>query len=72
MTSPIERANRSKRQSRGWSDEMDSQAISRRLAIVEELYSTWLALKKVRKMTPPSATSEVMPAKSRIPSDTRS
>lgn len=72
MTSPIERANRSKRQSRGWSDEMDSQAISRRFAIVEELYSTWVALKNARKITPPSGTGEMMPAKLHIPSDTHS
>ena len=63
MTSPIERADRSKRQSRGWSDDMDSQAISRRLAIVEELYATWLALKDARKMRSPSVAADTMPAK---------
>ena len=72
MTSPIERANRSKRQSRGWSDDMDSHAISRRLAIVEELYSTWLALKNARKMPPPSVTADTMPAKPPIASDAQS
>ena len=54
MTNPTERANRSKRQSRGWSDDMDSHAISSRLAIVEELYATWLALKNARKTPSPS------------------
>ena len=63
MTSPIERADRGKRQSRGWSDEMDSRAIARRLAIVEELYATWLALKDARKIRSPSVAADVMPAK---------
>ena len=62
MTSPTERANRSKRQSRGWSDDMDRQAISRRLAIVEELYSTWLVLKKARKIPAPSVAPGMVPA----------
>lgn len=62
MTSPTERANRSKRQSRGWSDDMDRHAISRRLAIVEELYSTWLALKKARQMPAPSVAPGTVPA----------
>jgi hypothetical protein len=60
MTNPIERANRSKRQSRGWSDDMDGHAISRRLAIVEELYSTWLALKNARKLPPPPVAPGVI------------
>ncbi len=64
MTSPTERADRSKRQSRGWSDDMDSHAISRRLAIVEELYSTWLRLKNAHKMPPRSVVSEARPVKS--------
>ena len=63
MTSPTERANRSKRQSRGWCDDMEIHAISRRLAIVDELYTTWLALKKARKMPTPSvAAPNTMPA----------
>ena len=72
MTSPIEQANHRKRQSRGWSDEMNSQAISQRLAIVEELYSTWVVLKNVQTTISPSATSEAMPTKSDIPSDKHS
>ncbi len=72
MTSPIERANRSKRQSRGWSNEMDSHAISRRLAIVEELYSTWVKLKNAREMTPSSVTGKAMSAKSPISPDSHS
>ncbi len=65
MTSPIERANQVKRQSRGWSDDMDSHAICRRLAIVEELYVTWLALKKARK-TVPSAGARGRPSETPI------
>ncbi len=61
MTSPTERANRSKRRSRGWSDDMDSHAISRRLAIVEELYSTWLVLKNARGTVPPSGVPNTVP-----------
>ncbi len=71
MTSPIEQASHSKRQSRGWSDEMDSQAISRRLAIVEELHAAWAVLKNVHTTIPQSATSGAMPAKSDNPSDNR-
>jgi len=63
MTSPTERADQSKRQSRGWSDDMDSGAISRRLAIVEELYSAWFALKNARKMLAPSFVSDTTPVK---------
>ena len=71
MTSPMEQANQSKRQSRGWSDEMDSQAISRRLAIVEELHAAWTVLKNVQTTIPQSGTSGAIPAKSDIPSDNR-
>jgi len=70
MTSPRERASQSKRRSRGWSDDMDSQAISRRLAIVEQLYSTWLTLKGARTTAPPSATGNTLPATATIASET--
>jgi hypothetical protein len=72
MTRPIEQADRSKRQSRGWSDDMDSQMISRRLAIVEELYSTWLALKNARRMPSPSDAANTMPVKPPVVSDAQS
>ena len=45
-------ADESKRKSRGWSDEMDSESISRRLAIVDELYSCWQSLKNAKKFSP--------------------
>lgn len=61
MTNPTERAKRSKRRSRGWSDDMDSQAISQRLAIVEELHAAWLALRNAR--TIPS--QQVFPTRNR-------
>ena len=61
MTSPIERASQMKRQSRGWSNDMESKAIARRLAIVEGLHSTWLALNKARRLPPPTNTSLTMP-----------
>jgi hypothetical protein len=72
MTSPIEQADRSKRQSRGWSDDMDSHMISRRLAIVEELYATWLALKNARRMPAPSDAADTMPVTSPVASDAQS
>lgn len=58
MTSPIEPAERGKRRSRGWSDEMDSQAISQRLAVVEQLFAAWLALKQACKMPQPVAGTD--------------
>jgi len=54
--SPIDRANHMKRQSRGWSNDMDGQAIARRLQIAEDLYSTWLALSKARRRPAPPNT----------------
>ncbi len=72
MTRPIEQAERSKRQSRGWSDDMDSHMISRRLAIVEELYSTWLALKNARQTPSPSDAANTMPVKPAVVSDAQS
>ena len=53
MTSPIEQASQMKLTSRGWSDDMDSTAIARRLAIVENLYAAWLTLKKARRQSAP-------------------
>lgn len=44
----IENANQVKRLSRGWSDDMDDQAIARRLEIVDRLYETWLKLKTAK------------------------
>lgn len=72
MTSPIEPAERGKRQSRGWSDEMDSQSISQRLAVVEQLYATWLALKQARKMPQSVAGTDDGCAKPPVASNTRS
>jgi len=46
-----------KRQSRGWSDEMDSHAIAGRLAIVANLQASWLLLSKARLLTPPTTSS---------------
>lgn len=61
MARATEPADRGKHRSRGWSHEMDGHAISRRLAIVEELYSTWRALKTARKIPTPSVTPGTMP-----------
>jgi hypothetical protein len=74
MTRPSEQADHSKRRSRGWSNDMDGQAISRRLAIVEQLYSTWLVLQDARpkKTPPPSVAADTMPTKPSIMPDTRS
>ena len=44
----IEYANQVKRLSRGWSDDMDGQAIARRLELVDQLYETWLKLKTAK------------------------
>lgn len=62
MTSPIDRANQMKRQSRGWSNDMDSQSIARRLQIAAELYSTWLALSKARRLPAPHNAPVELPA----------
>jgi hypothetical protein len=51
---------------------MDSRAIARRLAIVEELYATWLALKDARKIRLPSVAADAMPAKPPIVPDAQS
>ena len=48
-------AEEDKRRSRGWSDEMDSASIARRLAIVDELYDFWKSLKNARKVSIPLA-----------------
>jgi hypothetical protein len=70
MTSPIERSDRSKRQSRGWSDAMDGYAIAHRLAMVEQLFSAWLALKNARRICQPSmAELEVRKLPTQLPND---
>jgi hypothetical protein len=51
---------------------MDSQSISQRLAIVEQLYSAWLALKQARKMPQPVAGTDDGCAKPPVASNTRS
>ncbi len=45
-------ADLSKNRSRGWSDDMSTDAIKRRLEIVAELYQLWLKLKKVKRLGP--------------------
>jgi len=51
-----------KRQSRGWSNDMDSQSIARRLQIAAELYLTWLALSKARRLPAPHNAPIELPA----------
>ena len=43
----------SKNRSRGWSDDMSTDAIKRRLEIVAELYQLWLGLKKAKPVGKP-------------------
>lgn len=53
MTEPMS-AEAAKRKSRGWSDAMDSAAIAKRLAIVEELNACWKSLQKAREPGQPA------------------
>ncbi len=48
---PIDDINQSKRESRGWSDEMTSDAIHYRLRIVADLYRTWTILQTARRVS---------------------
>ncbi len=47
--------NASKAVSRGWSDDMSSEAIIRRLDIVAKLYAAWQQLKKAQLVQEDSA-----------------
>jgi len=42
----------SKNRSRGWSNDMSSDAIKRRLQTVSELYQLWLGLKNAKRLGP--------------------
>jgi hypothetical protein len=51
MMEPIENAEQMKRKSRGWSDDMSSHAIARRLTLVSDLYNTWRSLQTAKKVS---------------------
>lgn len=51
-------AEEAKRQSRGWSDAMDSESIARRLAKLEELYTCWKTLGDSKKIAANRAAVE--------------
>jgi hypothetical protein len=69
MTKPTNAENK-KLKSRGWSDSMDSASISRRLAVVDELYACWKTLKKAKPSVRLELHSVALSAE-KMPSDSQ-
>jgi hypothetical protein len=61
-------AEQAKRQSRGWSDTMDSVSIARRLAKLEELIDCWKSLREAKPILPKKPIDpSPIPGSSRTP-----
>ncbi len=59
----------SKNRSRGWSDDMSTDAIKHRLETVAELYQLWLGLKRAKRLGPLKQSPVNSPSKSPLLSD---